>query len=142
MKFSKFGKNDICWHKSWCKKQQELKELVAVSCNFLKEQPSKLEIQCKTSMHFSFDFDWCSIQLDIVCRGQGVGVLLGEKNLLSQVKPPSPVPYRHDLSWLLSIITYCLICLNKFVSLQLHCSISWALKVLISPKIHQSLIFW
>ena len=34
-------------------KQQETKELVAVSCSFLLV-PSKLEIHCKTGMHFSF----------------------------------------------------------------------------------------
>ena len=47
-------------------KQQEIKELVAVSCNFLQEVPSKLDIQCKTGMHFSFNFAWYSIKLDIV----------------------------------------------------------------------------
>ena len=42
-------------------KQQETKELVAVSCNFSQEVPSNLEIKCKTGIHFSFNFDWYSI---------------------------------------------------------------------------------
>ena len=48
-------------------KQQEMKELVAVSFNFIKEVPSKLEILCcKTCMYFTFNFGWSSIQFDIV----------------------------------------------------------------------------
>ena len=56
-------------------KQQEIKEegegggiqeLVAVSRNFLKGIPSKLEIQCRTGVYFSFNFAWNSIQLDLV----------------------------------------------------------------------------
>ena len=35
-------------------KQQELKDLVAVSCNFLWEVPSKLATQCKTGMYVLF----------------------------------------------------------------------------------------
>ena len=42
-------------------KQQETKKLVAVSCKFSEEIHSNLEIDCKTGMHFSFNFDWCSI---------------------------------------------------------------------------------
>ena len=34
--------------------QKEIKDLVAVSYNFL--LPSKLEMQCKKGMYFSFDF--------------------------------------------------------------------------------------
>ena len=45
-------------------KQQEIKGLV--SYNTVKEVPSKLEIQYKTGVHISFNFDWYSIQLDIV----------------------------------------------------------------------------
>ena len=39
-------------------KQQETKDLVAVS--------SKLKIQCKKGVHFSFVFGWYSIHFDIV----------------------------------------------------------------------------
>ena len=39
----------------------------SLSHNFLLEVPSKLEIQCKKGVHFSFDFGWYSIHLDIVC---------------------------------------------------------------------------
>ena len=44
-------------------KQQEIKELVAVSCNVF-----FFEIQCKIHVYFSlnFAFAWYSIQLDIV----------------------------------------------------------------------------
>ena len=46
-------------------KQQELEELVAVSCNF--RDTSKLEIKWKTRAYFSFFFfAWYSIQLEIV----------------------------------------------------------------------------
>ena len=45
-------------------KQQEIKELVVVFSNFL-YVPSKLEIQCKTWMYFSFNFTWYSIQFYI-----------------------------------------------------------------------------
>ena len=47
-------------------KQQEIKDLVAVSEKFLLEVPSKLEMQCKNGVYFSFDFVWYSIHLDIV----------------------------------------------------------------------------
>ena len=40
---------------------------VLLPYNFLSEAvSSKLEIQCKKSMHFSFNFAWHSIQLDTV----------------------------------------------------------------------------
>ena len=45
--------------------QQEIKDLVAVSYKFLEEVPSKIEIQRKKGMYFSFDFGF--IHLDIVC---------------------------------------------------------------------------
>ena len=48
--------------------QQVIKELVA-SCifNFYKRYvPSKLEMQCKTGIYFSFIFAWYFIQFDIV----------------------------------------------------------------------------
>ena len=47
------------------------------------EVPSKLEIQCKTSVHFSFNFGWRSIQLDILLK---MGDLLNRQNLLSVTK--------------------------------------------------------
>ena len=37
-------------------KQQEIKDLVAASYKLLWEVPSKLQIQCKKSVHFSFGF--------------------------------------------------------------------------------------
>ena len=43
-----------------------IQELVAVSRNFLKGIPSKLEIQCRAGVYFSFNFAWNSIQLDLV----------------------------------------------------------------------------
>ena len=46
--------------------KQEIKELVAISCNFLYKVPSKLEIQSKTGVYFSFKFVWYSNQLDVV----------------------------------------------------------------------------
>ena len=42
---------------------KEIKDLVAVSYNFL--LPSKLEIQCKKGMYFSFDLGWYSTVLQI-----------------------------------------------------------------------------
>ena len=30
-------------------------------------QMSKLDMQCKKGVYLSFDFVWCSIELDIVC---------------------------------------------------------------------------
>ena len=42
------------------------RSVVAVSFKFLQELPSKLEIQCKKGMYFSFDFGWYFINLDIV----------------------------------------------------------------------------
>ena len=47
-------------------KQQEINDLAAVSYKFLQEVPSKLEIQCKKGIYFSFDLGWYSIHLDIV----------------------------------------------------------------------------
>ena len=44
--------------------------MVAVSYNFL--LPSKLEIQSKKGMYFSFDFGWYSIHFDIFCKEQRV----------------------------------------------------------------------
>ena len=41
------------------------RSVVAVSFKFLQELPSKLEIQCKKGMYFSFDFGWYFINLDI-----------------------------------------------------------------------------
>ena len=35
--------------------------------NFHEEVPSKLEIQLKKGMYFSFKFGWYSIHFDIVC---------------------------------------------------------------------------
>ena len=46
-------------------KQQEIKDLVAASYKLLQEVPSKLHIQCKKGVYFSFDFGWYSIQLYI-----------------------------------------------------------------------------
>ena len=46
-------------------KQQEIKDLVAASYKLLQEVPSKLQIQCKKGVYFSFDFGWYSIQLYI-----------------------------------------------------------------------------
>ena len=43
-----------------------MKDLVAVSYKFLQEVPTKLEIQCKKGMYFSFNFGWNSSHLDIV----------------------------------------------------------------------------
>ena len=37
--------------------KQEIKELVAIFYNFLKG-PSKLEIQCRKSVYFLFNFIW------------------------------------------------------------------------------------
>ena len=47
--------------------KHEIKKLVAVSYTFLYEVPTKLEIQFKKGIHFSFKFGWYSIQLEIVC---------------------------------------------------------------------------
>ena len=63
---------------------------MAVSFKFLQELPSKLEIQCKKGMYFSFDFGWYFINLDIVHAlrtgwGRGVG-LTTRQNLLSMTK--------------------------------------------------------
>lgn len=46
-----------------------MKELVAASCNFYKKYIyilAKLEVKCKTSICFLFNFAWYYIQLDIV----------------------------------------------------------------------------
>ena len=45
--------------------KQEIKELVAIFYNFL-EGPSKLEIQCRKSVYFLFNFIWYSIHFGIV----------------------------------------------------------------------------
>ena len=42
---------------------------LAVPYKLLQEVPSKLDIQCKEGMYFSFNFGWCSIQINIVCSG-------------------------------------------------------------------------
>ena len=39
--------------------------MVAVSHTFLQEAPSKLEIQYKKAVCFSFNFGWYSIQLEV-----------------------------------------------------------------------------
>ena len=38
------------------KNNKKIKDLVAVSYKILEEVPSKLEIQCKNGIYFSFDF--------------------------------------------------------------------------------------
>ena len=38
------------------KNNKEIKDLVAVSYKLFEEVPSKLEIQCKKGIYFSFDF--------------------------------------------------------------------------------------
>ena len=45
-------------------KQQEIKDIAAVSYNFLYEVPKK---QCKKENYFPLDFGWYSIHLDVVC---------------------------------------------------------------------------
>ena len=58
---------------------------MAASYKCLVEVPSKLEIQCKKAIYFSFNFGWHSIQLDIVHLGTGLwgvgsgGLLNGQK---------------------------------------------------------------
>ena len=47
---------------------------MAVSHRLLYKVPSKLEIQCKEGVYFSFNFGWYSIPLDIVCYEQRLGV--------------------------------------------------------------------
>ena len=49
-------------------KQQEIKEMLAVTYNFYKKHmPSKPEIRYKIAVYFSLTFDCYFIQLDIVC---------------------------------------------------------------------------
>ena len=48
-------------------KQKDIKDAVAASYKLLQEVPSKLQIQCKKGIYFSFDFGWYSINLDFVC---------------------------------------------------------------------------
>ena len=45
--------------------------MMAVSYKFSEEVPSKLEMQCKKGIYFSFDFGWYTIQVDIICLGTG-----------------------------------------------------------------------
>ena len=66
---------------------------MAVSFKFLQELPSKLEIQCKKGMYFSFDFGWYFINLDIVHalrtvlgRGGGKVGLTTRQNLVKHDK--------------------------------------------------------
>ena len=47
-------------------KQQEIKDQVAAS-KLLWEVPSKLQIQRKKGLYFSFDFGWYSIHFYFVC---------------------------------------------------------------------------
>ena len=47
-------------------KQQKIKEIEAASYKFLWEVPTKLEMQCKKGMCFSFNFGLHSIQLDVI----------------------------------------------------------------------------
>ena len=42
---------------------------MAVSYKLLQGVPSKLDLQCKEGMYFSFNFGWCSIKVDIVYQG-------------------------------------------------------------------------
>ena len=51
---------------------RDKRSVVAISFKFLQELPSKLEIQCKKGMYFSFDFAWYFINLDII-RSEQVG---------------------------------------------------------------------
>ena len=51
-------------------KQQEVKRSGGLS---YKEVPSKLEIQGKKGVYFSFDFGSYSIHLNIFCQEQGGG---------------------------------------------------------------------
>ena len=54
-------------------KQQELEELVAVSCNF--RDTSKLEIKWKTRAYFSFFFLLGILSsLRLSCKNKGIGV--------------------------------------------------------------------
>ena len=60
---------------------------MAASYKFLQEVPSKLEIQCKKGMHFSFDFGWYSIILILFVKNKGLGGrLLNGQNSLSVAK--------------------------------------------------------
>ena len=52
-------------------KQQEIKELVAISCNF--KVRSKLEWQCKTGMYFSFNFAWYTTNLTLSIKNWWLG---------------------------------------------------------------------
>ena len=64
-------------------KQQEIKELVAVSYNVLWEALSKLEIKCQAGVCFLFDFGWywyCPL------RTGGGEFYLTDKNPLSVTK--------------------------------------------------------
>ena len=59
-----------------------IKQEIRSSGLFYKEVPSKLEIQYKKQMYFSFDFGWYSVRLGIDHYGQGSGFfLLNRKNL-------------------------------------------------------------
>ena len=56
-------------------KQQKINYLVAVSCKFLQDEPSKLEIPCKKGMYFYLILVGISsiLILSVKNRGWGVG---------------------------------------------------------------------
>ena len=54
-------------------KQQEISYLVVVSHKCLQEVPSKLEIQCKKGMYFSFIFVGIPSILILSIKNRGVG---------------------------------------------------------------------
>ena len=88
-------------------KNNNKKNLVAVSYKFLKEIPPKLEIQCKNDMYFSFDYGCYSVHLDIAIKNGGSGcavsvigirdcrqitfVMLNGFYSLSKKKKPTPL---------------------------------------------------
>ena len=55
------------WYQQTDVKQQEMKDLVAVSFDNVWELLSKFEIQCQAGVNFSINFVSYSIQPDIVC---------------------------------------------------------------------------
>ena len=51
-------------------KQQQTKTGSCTSSFLSEVPPSKLEMQCRTDVYFSFNFALHSIQLDIVCKNK------------------------------------------------------------------------
>ena len=92
MKLWKFLKNDFCWDVKTDDKQQEIKELVAVSSNFFEWSNTDLKYNVKQACIFHLIFLGIPSSLVLSVKSRG---LLNEQNPLSITKAICDV--LHDL---------------------------------------------